>query len=196
MSLVMAIKKDGVVYLGADTRSTRGAFIESIKSEPEHKITRIGNVYVGSAGSVSNVQIMISHPEWFNTQGKPLTKKFLVQNVVGKYYDELERLDKLNDEGGSQNNREYPKSGGIFIVTDGDSVFLIDSDFEVVCVHSGVAIGCTKTIAIGYILSSENEEPNDTILRAMRESSWRNKGVGAPYVLVNTRDNEFITVEE
>ena len=196
MSLIMAIKKDGVVYLGADTRSTRGHFIESIKTDEDQKICRLGDLYVGCAGSVSHIQLMLSHPEWFDTHGKPLTKKFLVQNVVGKYYDELMSTGKLNENGGSKNGvTQPPESGGTFIVTDGNGIFFIDCDFEVVTIRSCIAIGCTKPLAMAYMLTGECDDPEATMLSALRESSLRNNGVGAPYILVNTRDNKFVTVE-
>jgi hypothetical protein len=42
----------------------------------------------------------------------------------------------------------------------------------------------------------DDYSPNEMILKALRTSSYRNDGVGAPYILINTRDNEFEVVEE
>ena len=39
MSLIVAIKKDGVVYLGADTRATRASTSEL--SYPQQRMTRL-----------------------------------------------------------------------------------------------------------------------------------------------------------
>ena len=80
MSLVVAIKKDDVVYLGADTRTTRGERVRSNLAEEDLKIHRMGSCLVGAAGTVANIQLMTNHPEWFELKGKPLTKKFLVHH--------------------------------------------------------------------------------------------------------------------
>ena len=85
MSLIVAIKKDDVVYLGADTRTTRGERVRSNLAREDLKIHKMGSCFVGAAGTVANLQLMISHPEWFELKGKPLTKKFIVQKIIPNY---------------------------------------------------------------------------------------------------------------
>ena len=194
MSLVVAIKKDGVVYLGADTRITKGERVASNLTEEELKIHRMGKCLIGTAGTVSNIQLMTSHPEWFEQNGKPLTKKFIVQNVVSKYYDLVKNMDKLEVE---EQSSDSPKSGCSFLVTDGEKLFMILDDFEVIELSSYGQVGCTDEIAMTFLLNDgDRHEPNEMILKALRTSAYRNDGVGAPFVLINTRDNKFEIVEE
>lgn len=194
MSLVVAIKKDDIVYLGADTRTTRGEIIRSNLLEENLKIHHMGSCFVGAVGSVASSQILLNHPEWFELKGKPLTKKFIVQNIIPKYYDLVKEMDKFDKE---DMNSSLPKSESVFLVTDGKKLFRIDSDFEVVELSRYGQIGCSEIIALTLIFSVIDDcSPNEMILKALRESAYRDNGVGAPFVLINTRDNKFEFVEE
>ena len=153
----------------------------------------MGTCYVGAAGTVSNIQLMTDHPEWFELKGKPLTKRFLVQNVVPKYYDLVKEMDKI--EMGEKNSAS-PKCKCAFLVTDGKKLFRIDDDFEVIEFSTYGQVGCTEDIALALFLDSLTDySPNEIILKALRISTYRNDGVGAPYILINTKDNKFEVVE-
>jgi ATP-dependent protease HslVU (ClpYQ) peptidase subunit len=194
MSLVVAIKKDGVVYMGADTRCTRGERKTTNLAKINLKIKRVGDCYVGSAGKVAILQRFTENSEWFNLEGKELTKRFLVQNVVSRYYDIVKDMEKPNDNGQEKENPHFDCG---FIVTDGKRIFTVDSDLEVNEQSSWAAIGCTEMMAYACFMgAAHNEEPNETILKSLRVSTRRNDGVGAPFILVNTLDNEIEIVEE
>jgi ATP-dependent protease HslVU (ClpYQ) peptidase subunit len=194
MSLVVAVKQDGVVYLGADTRTTRGERVRPSLAQEDLKILRMCSCYVGTSGSVASIQLMTRHPEWFDLKGKPLTKKFLVQGVIPKYYDLVKEMGKLEVE---ERNDDLPKCECSFLVTDGKKLFLIDSDFEVVELSKYGQIGCGERTALSVFLNTTKEyDPNEMILRILRMAAHRNDGIAAPFVLVNTRDNKFEMVEE
>ena len=194
MSLIVAVKKDGVVYLGADTRTTRGERIRSNLATEDLKIHRMGSCFIGAAGTVANIQLMTSHPEWFELYGKPLTKKFIVQNVLPRYYDLVKEMEKLEME---EQKNDSPKCGCSFIVTDGSKIFVIDDDFEVIEMSRYAQVGCTERTALTLMLNAiDDYSPSEMILKALRISAYRNDGVGAPYILINTKDNKFETVEE
>lgn len=194
MSLVVAIKKDDVVYLGADTRATKGERISSHLAEENLKIRRMGSCFVGMSGNVASIQLMTNHPEWFELKAKPLTKKFLVQKVIPKYYDLVKEMDKLEVD---EQAGVSPKCGCTFLVTDGNKLFEIDDDFEVIELSKYGQIGCTERIALTFLLNAlDDYSPNEMILKALRTSAYRNDGVGAPYILINTGDKKFEVVEE
>ena len=193
MSLVVAIKRDGVVYLGADTRTTRGERVRANLAEEDLKLHRMGSCIVGAAGTVSNIQVLTNHPEWFELNGKPLTKKFLVKNVIPKFFTLLGEMGKLEID---ENGNEPPNALCSFLFTDGESLFAMDNDFEVIELSTYGQVGCTEYMALSMFLNALDEHsPNDIILKALRTSAYRNDGVGAPYVLINTRDREFEIVE-
>ena len=194
MSLIVAIKKDGIVYMGADTRTTCADRYILNFVEDEMKIHRMGDCLVGAAGNVANIQHMSSHPEWFDLGGKPLTKKHIVQNVIPEFYDALNADDKLEKK---DKESSRPKSRCSFLITDGVGLFMINDVFEVIELLRYGAIGCTKITATTNMLSmSDDSSPNEIILRALRMSARFDGGVGAPYFLINTREKEFQLVEE
>ena len=92
---------------------------------------------------------------------------------------------------------EDADSESTFLVTDGLRIFKIKSDFTVIDEGDFAAIGCTRDIAyMSFWHADLTTAPRDLILTALRASVDRNIGVGAPYVLVNTKDNEFEIVED
>ena len=162
--------------------------------EEYYKIHRMGSCFVGAAGTVANLQLMTNHPEWFDLRGKPLTKRFIVKNIIPKYYDLVKEMDKLDD---GEENKGLPRCGCSFIITDGKKIFKVDDDFETMEMSRRAEVGCTDRIDLSMFLNAPEEySPNDIILKALRTSAYRNDGVGAPYILINTRDNKFEVVEE
>lgn len=194
MSLVVAIKKDGVVYLGADTRTSCGDEILSRLLPEQYKIHRLGDCYVGAAGRVAPIQPMLCHPEWFLLGGEPLTKRHLVREIVPKYYSLLRRMGFLEEPTDADDSAD---SKCVFLITDGKRIFRITDTMAVVEEPEYAAIGCTQNIAAACCPTAFSEaEPRDKLLSALRISAYRNDGVGAPFVLVNTRDNNFEIVED
>ena len=84
MSLVVAIKKDGVVYMGADNRRSIGKSYYSIETEMDKKLQLIneGNIIIGSVGTVPTIQVMLRLAHKLDRNGKPLTKKHIIQKVI------------------------------------------------------------------------------------------------------------------
>ena len=192
MSIVAAIKKDGVVYLGADTRTSCGSKIETCLLPSNRKIQRLGSCYVGATGKVANLQLLEIHPEWFELCGEPLTKRFLVREVVPKYYAALRSAGYLEapDDGGTLN------SECSFLVTDGKRIFRINHALLVIEEGEWGAIGCTQGIALACFAATPDAEPRERLLAALRKSAHWHEGVGAPYLLVDTAENHFEIVEE
>ena len=194
MSIVVAVKKDGVVYLGADTRTTCGDSIETHLLPSHFKIRRLGSCYVGSTGTVAILQLLKIHPEWFELGGEPLTKRYLVREVVPTYYSLLREQGLIASPSES---KEVVNIESSFLITDGLRVFRIRSDFTVVEEGDFSAIGCTRHIAYACFSHADSAAtPRELTLAALRASATRNTGVGAPYVLVDTRDNQFEIVED
>lgn len=194
MSIVIAYKKDNVVYMGADTKRSQGNWARTIETVNDMKIHKIGeNMLIGAVGTLSNIQTLINNrEEWFDTKGKPLTKKFIVQNVIPKFFHTLKREEKITIEEGKS-----PKAKCCFCITDGKKIFHIDDFFVVTELSDFCAIGCTEYIAYAYIRNAnKNDNVKDIILSALRGSVYRDDGVGAPYIFIDTDKFEFSIVEK
>lgn len=194
MSIVIAYKKDGIVYMGADTKRSRGLFTFTIEAENDMKIHRIGEkMLIGAVGTVPNIQTMIDNrEEWFDTKGKPLSKKFIVQNVIPRFFSALKAESKIEIEEGKS-----PVAKCCFCVTDGKKLFHINDFFMVTELSDFCAIGCTENIAYAYIRNADkSKDVNEIILSALRGSVYRDDGVGAPYIFIDTDKLEFTRVEK
>ena len=194
MSIVIAYKRDGIVYMGADTKRSQGNWARTIEIVNDMKIHRIGeNMLIGAVGNLSHIQTMVNNrEEWFNTKGQPLTKKFIVQNVIPKFFSALKYEGKLDIEEGKS-----PVAKSCFCVTDGKKIFHINDYFMVTELSDFCAIGCTEYIAYAYIRNAEKtDDVKEVILSALRGSVHRDDGVGAPYIFIDTDKFEFTIVEK
>ena len=191
MSLVVAIKKDGVWYLGADTRISRGYAYYHARAKEMQKIVSLGAYWVAFVGNVATSQMIIDHPEWFIREGKSLTKAFLVQSVIPEIYRYLEQNQDLDRE-----ENEAPRMRCEFLLTDGKRLFVVYDDFSVCEVMDYIALGCAYSIANTYWMNGGQAlEPNALILTMLRKSAELNSGVGAPFTCLNTREREYQFVE-
>ena len=193
MSVVIAYKKGDTVYMGADSKRSKGEFTSALDPKYDTKIYKInGGMLIGAVGTVGCIQTMVDNRnEWFDTKGKPLTKKFIVQNVIPKFYESLKKENKIKND-----KDKPPISKCCFCVTDGKKMFHIDDDFTVIERSDYFAIGCTDYIAYAHIRYTKKEEPNEIILDALRGSVYRNDGVGKPYILIDTENFKITEVKE
>ena len=194
MSLVAAIRKDGVVYLGADTRTTSGDEIESCLSPTAHKVRRMGSCYLGAVGDVASLQLAKIHPEWLELGDAPLTKRYLVCEVVPKLYEIYLKAGRVEEPGGAD---EGVNSGCVLLVTDGERIFKINESLTVFEMGDFCAIGATEPMADAvFAKAKDTDTPRELLLRALRISAHFHESVGAPYLLVDTENNEIEIVEE
>ena len=181
--------------MGADTQTSRGDR-DKITSLGENnlKITRMPHgILLGHAGAVRVTQILACHKDWFEELGdEPLTKRFLVMRIIPRYYRELKERDLLDAE---DSTVQY---GGGFIVAQGDRIFVLNGDFSVDEVPSFVSIGCGQDAAnlVRQTRAKDGAFEREETLLALRLSASVDRAVGAPFVLIDTKDLQFEYVKE
>lgn len=191
MSLVVAFKKDGVVYMGADTQSTCDTAISRALNESGFKITRLSNgMLVGICGRVKGHQKIIAQKHWFDIpEGETLSKRYIVKNII----PELSMLMKdLNED---RNARNSSMELSVLIARQ-DKMFVISHDYEVYECETYAAIGAGYDYS-KYSLSQigENDDINEGLLKALRAGAYFDSSVSAPYILIDTKDKEYKIVE-
>lgn len=191
MSLVVAFKKDGVVYMGADTQSTCGSTISRALNESGFKITRLANVIlVGICGSVKGHQKIIAQKHWFDIpEGETLSKRYIVKNIIP------ELCNLMNDINEDKDARNSSMEVSILIARQ-DKMFVISHDYAVYECETYTAIGAGYNYS-KYSLSQigESDDINEGILKALRAGARFDSTVSAPYVLIDTKDKEYKIVE-
>lgn len=194
MSLIVAVKSKKKILMGCDSRVTCGTELKLIKEGDEEKIVKLGNVYLGAAGVVSEIQILKSNPGWFDTGGKPLTKKFLVLNVIPRFYDTLVKERKFDTK---DDTMDEPTCSSRFIVSDGKRAFLISKDLSVQEINERSIIGCGCYFATPIIDNAlkNNKDAREAILEVLRKTAKRYSGVDAPYILIDTTDVTYERID-
>lgn len=191
MSLVVAYKKDGFVYMGADTQSTSGTAIDRTLNASGFKITRLANgMLIGVCGRVKAHQLIVAQKKWFDIpDGETFDKQYIVKNII----PELSNLMKnVNEE---QDTRNASVAASVLIAYR-DRMFLITRQLNVYECGTYVVIGSGGNYA-KYAISqiTKGDDVNQGLLSALRAGARFDSTVSAPYILIDTKDKEYKIVE-
>ena len=146
MSIIIASKINGHVAMMCDSAESTGARSGLLTEKERYKIIKIGDVLVGSAGSVKNIRRLVEHPEWFDTDGEEFDKRFIVTKIIPRLYDDLSRHNLLETKDGA------PQSNASVIMARGDRIFHVDHYFAVYEADSFAAAGCTYELIRPFLL--------------------------------------------
>ena len=191
MSVVLAIKKNGRIYMAADTQTSCGDRKTTHLSEACLKIHRFENgVLLGHTGAVHNSQIVCAHPEIFTLPEKgELTKGYVVQNIIPKLFKCYKENDMCEKEDG-----EPDKMGDSYLLAYKDKLFKIHSVFDVDVVGHYAEIGSGGDLALAGLDELDSEELEDGVeinkrlVELLRIASSRIMSVSGPFYLIDTAD--------
>lgn len=187
MSVIVAVKENGVVYMGADSQTTSGNKKLNSLNEAFHKIIRLKNgILIGFCGKVAVKQKMLSTKDLFtlNDEGK-LTKEHIVKRIIPKLASQIE---ELSDE-------RQGEIGGSMIIAHEDSLYRISSELEVIKISEYVKIGAGGGFVDYRIRSLRNQDVNERILKSLVASAKMCESVSGPYVLIDTKDKKFKIID-
>lgn len=183
MSLVVAIKQNDVVYLGADTQTTTLDFMEKYKKNEENfKITKMPNgVVIGHTGAVISTQQLCSQKNWFeHLPDEGLTKKFIVKKIIPKLYNKYLNKGLLDD---------YNSVNASFILAWKDKLFYILSNFQVFELEDMAVIGSGKPFALYSLI--QNMTVEEKIIKCLSDANKSCTTVGDPFILIDTKKLEY-----
>ena len=193
MSVVVAIKKDGVVYMGADSQVTKGGTRATLSNPNNYKVWEVSDTehcIMGSVGAlrVANVVKVMNDliPEIVDIK-HAVDFRFVVRRLVPHIMEELdEQRLLLNDKD------DTPHMGASFLFAYYDRLFSIASDGAVIEIDDFCAIGSGASEALGSLLSSVDEkDPVERIKTAIKASAAHDIYVDYPIVITDTEDTEF-----
>lgn len=191
MSLVVAYKRNGFVYMGADTQSTCGTTIERNLNASGFKITRLANGFlIGVCGRVKAHQIIVAQKKWFNIpENEKFDKRYIVKNII----PELSALMKNVNE--DQDARNASVAASVLIAYK-DGMFLITRQLNVYECGTFAVLGSGGNFA-KYMLAqiTDNDDIDQGLLSALRAGARFDSMVSAPYILIDTKDMQYKIVE-
>lgn len=197
MSVVVGIKQDNKVYLGADSQVTRGGTRSSLSNPNNFKVWKVNgvdNCLMASVGNLRDacvIRIMYNLISEIDVVKDRINFDYVVSRIVPKIIRELKEYGYLKD-------KDYFEGfDSRFLFAYDDKLFLISNDSSVIEIDDCVAIGSGESEAIGSLLTSCNEEsPEERIVKAIKASAAHDIYVDYPIVLINTAQTEFKIITE
>lgn len=196
MSVVVAIKKDNKVYIGADSQVTRGGTRATLKNPNNYKIWKVKNVdnclmaHVGVVRDANVVRLMDNLVTEYNVFKNHVDYEFVVKKVVPDIFSELKEYGYLKDD----KYVEQMDSKYLFVFRD--QLYVINNDGCVLEVDDYIAIGSGEDQAIGSLLSTEGEKPEVRIIKAIKSSAASDIYVDYPIILTDSEKTEFEIISE
>ena len=187
MSVIVAIKQNGVVYMGADTQTTTSKTRMTGLNETAFKITKLENgMLIGFCGLVAAKQEILSIKNLFilNERGE-IDKKHIVNNIVPKLAD---KLDAIGDE----------ESGALdvsILIAHKNKLYKITSKLDVISLNNVGASGAGLGFSFYYLYAKTNLPIKQRILKSLAESAKRTESVGGPYVLIDTKNLQYEIID-
>lgn len=187
MSVIIAIKKDDVIYLGTDTRYSDGGNLISLLNENMLKIWKVEgreSCLMGQVGIQREASAIRACKDIIE-ETATIDFAYVVNYVeprIREVLKEHEFID-VNDPYGTMKSR--------FILVSNDKMYIIDRG-SVLEYDDFVAIGSSECEAFGSLVSTQNEKnPEKRILEALRVSAMHDVYVGAPFVLIDSKTMKY-----
>ena len=187
MSVIVAIKENDVVYMGADSQTTAGMRKRSYLNETGFKIVRLENgILVGFCGRVAAKQVIMSMDNVFTLdENGELTKRHIVKQILPKL------VDKMQDIGGEQSG---DLDVSILLAYKGN-LYRIGPRLDVFRLNEYGRSG-SGLLFVDYALRKRTDLPiRERILKALTDSAKRTDTVGGPYVLIDTKNLAYEIVD-
>ena len=199
MSVVVAIKKDGKVYLGADSQVTKGGTRQTLKNPNNYKIWKVKNAdhclmaHVGAVRDANVVRTIGHLVDEIALLRHEVNYDLVVRDIVPHILQQLQAFGYVAKEEG----KCFEGMDSEFLFAFEDRLFHISRDGCVIEVDDSIAIGSGACEAIGSILSTPPaEKPGKRIVRAIKASAANDIYVDYPIILTNTDTTEFQVIYE
>lgn len=181
MTCVVAMVRDGQVFMGADSAGVGGY---TIRYRKDQKVFMNGEMLIGFTTSFRFGQIL----QYEFSPPKHHADVSIERYMVSCAIPEMRKALKTHGYTTVTNNEEI---GGQCLIGYRGRLFMIDSDFQVAENDDGFdAVGCGHDLAMGSMHSTTKLMPsfpaNSHIEMALQAAVRFSAGVAAPFVFLNT----------
>lgn len=197
MSVVVAIKKDGVIFIGADSQTTRGKTKLTLTNKNNFKIWKVNGAenclmaHVGvlrDACLVRTIDNLVRDIDVFRDY---IDYQYVIERIVPMIVDRLVEFKFI------KSSDKFDGFESSFLFAFKDKLFLINYDCSVVEIDDFVAIGSGESEAFGSLLTTQDEEDvYSRIEKAILASSNHDIYVQFPIVISNTDTTEFNVISQ
>ena len=191
MSVVVAIKENGKVYIGADSQCTRGSTRRTLSNANNYKIWRVPDTehclmaHVGLIREANVARVARDLvPEICQIKGL-VDFSFVVKHLIPRLFNEFEENRILRKD------EDVPVFESSFLFAYEDKLFYISKNATVLEIDDYCAIGSGECEAIGSLLSTEGESCEKRIKKAIKASAASDIYVDYPIIIADTRETTF-----
>ena len=192
MGNILAIEKDGIVYLATDTVKEIDSMNMYHKSPENIRIKALPNgVIIGCLGNARATQQIFAHPEWFDAE--VIDKKYLVTKVVPQIYEELKEIEEWRCE-------KYAAESTcsvMAIIAKGSDYYIITQDLIVKkCKgYSAISYNSGDVMITAYLNSSSEQDVKNQIINAFKAGTNYNDSFFTEIAVINTKDKKLEIIE-
>ena len=197
MSVVVAIKEGGKIYIGADSQVTRGGSRVTQQNPNNYKIWKVDGgknclmAHVGNIRDANVVRLMDNVVDDVDEYLGRVDFKFVVKYVVPQIIKRLKEAHYLRIK---DDYLDYLDSSFLFAYKD--KLYHINSDASVLEVDDFCAVGSGASEAVGSLLSTQGENSVSRIIKAIKASATTDIYVDYPIIISDTESTEFHVVTE
>lgn len=195
MSVIVAIKENGKIYIGADSQSTRGSCRASLSNPNNYKIWKVKGVdncimgHVGALKDACAIRVMNDLVRKIDEINGDIDFEYVVSRIELMIRDELITHKFISDD------NAYEDMESRFIFCYKDKMYTI-SYGAVIEQDDFVAIGSGESSAIGSLVSTEGLPAKERIIKAIKASVTNDIYVDYPIILTDTEFAKFKIISE
>lgn len=198
MSVVVAIKQEGKVFIGADSQVTKGGTRQTLNNPNNYKIWKVRGAdhclmaHVGAVRDANVIRIMRGLVDELTILRDEVDFEYMVAQIVPTILDQLRRYRYIGDS----SSEAFSAMESDFLFAYKDRLFLINRDGCVIEVDDCIAIGSGSPEAIGSVLSTDSASPEERIIKAIRATAAADIYVDYPIILTDTQETKFTVITE
>lgn len=198
MSVVVAMKKNGRVYFGADTQTSSGHRQRNCLGEMSRKVHVLDNgILLGTVGAKKGGELLASRPEIFPlSENGDLNKQHIVENIVPeiqKCFEENDLIKRHEDE---------PSQWACdLILAYKDQLFWIHDSGVVMKMEHFISIGAGEALVYAELERLDRREIVDEseiherLVECLRVSAEYCCSVSAPFYLIDSESKQYTLVK-
>ena len=195
MSVVVAIKANGGVYLASDTQVSAGQTKTYLTNENNYKAWKypdVQGVVVGGTGNAYTMEIVQTGEYFRDVDIDRIDYRWLVQYFLPELLTDLVKFEDLEvSELGTL------KSGADLFIAIKDRIYSLRGETLFIAEESEYsAMGSGYYAAIASLDVTKGESLKKRLLKAVLAASEYDYYVSGPVVILNTLNNDMIVVED
>jgi ATP-dependent protease HslVU (ClpYQ) peptidase subunit len=197
MSVVVALKHDGVIYMGCDSQVSDSRSKYTLSNPNNYKIWKLKGFedycIFGGVGSLRDINIMRVSGDLVDELAilkDNVNFEYVVEKLVSNIFGLLDRYSRLK-----KSDDEFKLMSSSYVFSYKSSLFEIAFDGSVLEVDEYTAIGSGSDIALGSLNTTYSLEPIERIILAIESSCKTNLYVNYPIVITNSKSKELILID-